>query len=185
VLRRRGEEATRRRRNFKAMDNNNYGQGAVRLAASVTSSEDSGHGFGAWAEACSDLGVPTASSREHLGMAEACYFGGEERRSRGLVPWQKEGLDPMLKADQGRASVKPCRTPARCWAPPAPMGSSCRARTPGKLGFEGNMGRAALARLSARPARGVGWHGGMELGRRAPTMAGTSNSALWRGAGPA
>jgi hypothetical protein len=60
----------------------------------------------------------------------------------GLAPWQKEGLDPMPKADQGRASVKPCRPPVHCWAPPAPMGSSCRARTPGKLGFEGKQGES-------------------------------------------
>ncbi|ONM02776.1 hypothetical protein ZEAMMB73_Zm00001d031363 [Zea mays] len=45
------------------MDNNNYAQGAVRLKTSVASGEDSGHGFGAWAGACSDLGVPMASSR--------------------------------------------------------------------------------------------------------------------------
>jgi hypothetical protein len=35
----------------------------VRLATSVASGEDSNHGFGAWAGACSDLGVPMASSR--------------------------------------------------------------------------------------------------------------------------
>ena len=45
------------------MDNNNYAQGAVRLAASVASGEDSSHGFRAWAGACSDLGVLAASSR--------------------------------------------------------------------------------------------------------------------------
>ena len=45
------------------MDNSNYAQGAVRLAASVAFDEDSGHGFGAWVGACSDLGVPTSSSR--------------------------------------------------------------------------------------------------------------------------
>jgi hypothetical protein len=58
------------------MDNSNYAQGAVRLAASVASSEDSGHGFGAWAGACSDLGVPTASSR----VGNNCYFPEAENR---------------------------------------------------------------------------------------------------------
>jgi hypothetical protein len=66
------------------MDNNNYAQGAVRLAASVASGEDSGHGFGAWAGVCSDLGVPMASSRagNNCGLPEAGSWLGSLRHGQ-------------------------------------------------------------------------------------------------------